>query len=112
MIENATIIRITVPNAPTRGGEVTYTPASGTLAIRCCQSRPTRSQRFALGAVITDATAVIRVLTRRLGTLSIAQNYQIEAKLDERTVQTYFVVHVIETVKPGLSNIVAFLRKT
>jgi len=111
MTENATIIRITAPNAPTSGGEVTYTPASGTLAIRCCQSRPMREQRMALGAVITSATATIRVLTQRLGTLTIAENYQIQVTLDGRTVQTYFVVHVIDTVKPGLSNVVAFLRK-
>jgi len=112
LIENATIIRITAPNAPTSGGEVGHTPAVGTLAIRCLQSRPLREQRMALGTVITSATTTVRVLADRLGSLTIAENYQIQVTLDTRTVQTYFVVHVIDIVKEGISSVVAFLRRT
>ena len=50
MIENATIIRITAPNAPTSGGEVGHTPAVGTLTEQRARQMATRSSIVAGGA--------------------------------------------------------------
>lgn len=112
MITNATIIRITHPSAATAGGEVTYSPAAGVLSIRCAQTAPTRRQRYQLGAVISEATAVVRVLARDLGDLAIGEGDQVQVKLDRHAAaETYIVVHVSEAVKAGMDNVSAFLRK-
>ena len=111
MLYNATILRITPPSPPTTGGTITFTPAEATLGIRCLQSNISKERRYQLGSVIANSTAMIRALVRDMDSHAIYDGYQVQTQLDGDTAETWIVEHTQKSVKDGLSNLVAFLRK-
>ena len=116
MITNATILRVTGPNAADAAGVITYTPAAGeiTPVLRCSMTAPTRRQRYQLGAIIADATGMIRVRAAELAGRGIAmvEGMQVQVRLDRKTaVQVLVVMYVSEAVKSGMDNVTVFLRK-
>ncbi len=111
MLYNATILRITPPNPPQTGGTVTFTPAGATLGIRCLQSNVSRERRYQLGSIIAHSTAMIRCLICDMRGFAIYDGYQVQTQIDGDTSETWIVDYVQKSVKDGLSNLVAFLRK-
>jgi hypothetical protein len=109
---NATILSATPPSSSPAGG---ITHAAGdviVVSVRCAQTAPTRRHRYQLGAIIAEATAVLRIEDRdvqRAGLGAINAGWQVVSQIDGRTSGTWRVVHVIDTVKSGLSNWSIFL---
>lgn len=116
MLTNATILRVTAPNAADAAGQITYSPAAGEIvpALRCSLTAPTRRQIYQLGSVIADATAMMRVRTGDLtsrGLGVIGEGWQVQVRIDRKTaVQVRIVMHVTDAVKLGMDNVTVFLR--
>lgn len=111
MIYNATLLRVDVP-AVDGGGNVTFTNGSA-LSVRCAGDAVKSGQRYQLGAVIADATAVIYLLRKDIpAALVIEKGYRLVAQLDgEPAAVTYHVEWKNPRIKGQISHYELYLRQ-
>jgi hypothetical protein len=108
MIENATILRLDTPQPAGPAGDVTYTLGSA-IAIRGCLDQPSNAQRFSLGVVGQDVTAVLYVSLD--AALAIEPRMRITVQGDGDAAAICEVLHRTRWIKDGgLSHDEVFLK--
>ena len=108
MIRNGTLASIAIKTGVTAGGDPVYA-SPATLDVRICVSLPTRQQRYALGAVIAEADAVLYMLLDELGETAVGLGDKVTVVNRRGETVQYEVLHVRTMDKAGgLSNVEVF----
>lgn len=109
MIVNAQLQRIDTPQAASATGDVTYTTGA-TIGVDCCLDEPTSSQKFTLGVVVSDATAVMYVAFDALAGATIAKRMRLLVQLGTFAAALYEVIYVRSRVHDGQDHYEAYLK--
>ena len=110
MISNATLQRIDTPQTANPLGDVLYTPGAP-LTVRACQDEPSDSQKYVLGIIVADATAVLYVLMSAIATGLLVPRNHLVVQMDGFGAKTYQILGVRNFVKSGgLSNFEVWLK--
>jgi len=110
MINNCTITAIATPTGLSAGAE-TYSTETLSPAIRCQAAQPTRRQRYEFGALIADATLVLRIREHDLGSRDLVEKSRMTLAIDGRPSRTAGVLKVTEPSKPNLRAWTVFLSE-
>jgi hypothetical protein len=109
MIENATITSIARVTGATGSGAVTRTAEA--VSIRCLACDPTSAQRWALGAVIADASMTVYVGLEELSGVPLNDKDKLTVTVDGLAAKVLEVIKVVTVVKDGgLSHCEAFCK--
>lgn len=108
MLTNGTLLRIDVPGL--EAGDGSYPLVEGTsMSLRVAVDQPKTGQKWILGAVVKEATAVMYV--RSTASLGIVPKGRVlVAKDTEAAGVLYTVLHVIDQVNKGTSHLEVYLR--
>src|SRR6266487_1870624 len=89
-LSNAKLLRVDVPSVG-GGGGITFANGAA-IEVDCVIDAVKSGQRFTLGAVISEATAVMYLMREEIpaGT-AIEKGYRVLAQLDGEPQQTYLV---------------------
>jgi hypothetical protein len=103
-LANCTITSITAPNAPDKGGKITF-PSPTTIAVPALLTSPSKKQRVDLAALKLEATAQLRVMKEKLPAgVTIAAGYEIRLTTTAGTSRVLTATDVTDTDWKGLSS--------
>lgn len=108
-LSNAKLLRVDVQSIDAHGNESFAQGAA--LSVDCTIDGVKSGQRYQLGKVISDATAVMYLMRDKVPAgLVILKGYQVLAQLNGEAMATYVVEFKNPRVKGALSHYELFLR--
>ena len=99
MIENATLTSIARVTGATGSGALVFTTSAVSIRVLACD--PMSAQRWALGAVISDASMVVYVGLEELSNVPLKDQDQITVVVDGMAAQELGLLKVVTIVKEG-----------
>jgi hypothetical protein len=110
MIVNAKLQRVDAPSGASAAGDRSWTTGSS-IDVPCCLDDVSDAQKFSVGNVIADATAVLYVLLSKLPAgVTIVKEAMALVQLGGFTARLYQVIYMKDRVHADQSHAEVFLK--